>query len=102
MKTTKRRIRFIKGSKYKEVIPSSKISVLSKLRKRNLLSVDKALNTKNKFEITKADLIYSTSTNYFLEYWKMYYENEYILAKIKEIVYEIDSMRAHVDELNNK
>jgi hypothetical protein len=32
----------------------------------------------------------------------MYYENEYILAKIKEIDYEIDSMRAHVDELNNK
>ncbi len=42
---------------------------------------------------------YKDDVNYYLEYWKMYYENEYILAKIKETVYEIDSMQTHLEKL---
>jgi CMP-N-acetylneuraminic acid synthetase len=42
---------------------------------------------------------YQDNVNYYIEYWKMYYENEYILAKIKETVYEIDSMQSHIEKL---
>jgi hypothetical protein len=43
---------------------------------------------------------YEDTTNYYLKYWEMYYENEYVLAKIKETVYEIDSMQTHIEKLN--
>ena len=51
--------------------------------------------------IKKLDMIpvYKIDTNYYLEYWKMYYENEYILAKIKETVNEIDLMQVHLDKI---
>jgi hypothetical protein len=42
---------------------------------------------------------YEETVNYYLNYWEMYYENEYVLAKIKEAVHEIDSMQSHLDKL---
>lgn len=54
-----------------------------------------------KFEIQKDNsLIYNPTTNYYQEYWKTFYDNEYLLAQIKENAYEINSMKAHIDELN--
>ena len=47
--------------------------------------------------VTKPE--FKIDTNYYLEYWKMYYENEYILAKIKETVNEIDLMQVHLDKI---
>jgi hypothetical protein len=44
--------------------------------------------------------IYKETVNYYLKYWEMYYENEYVLAKIKETVYEIDSMQTHLEKLD--
>jgi hypothetical protein len=55
-------------------------------------------NTVNKKENKKVP-IFNEETNYFLKYWEMYYENEYVLAKIKETVYEINNMQEHLDKL---
>jgi hypothetical protein len=30
----------------------------------------------------------------------MYYDNEYLLAQIKENAYEINSMKAHIEEIS--
>lgn len=54
-----------------------------------------------RFEIQKdSDLTYNPTTNYYQEYWKMFYDNEYLLAQIKENAYEISSMKAHVEEIS--
>ena len=55
----------------------------------------------------KNEIIYDKSTNYYLEYWTLFSKNEYVLAKIKEVVHEIKAMKEHIDELklivnNNK
>lgn len=54
-----------------------------------------------KFEIKKANLDFDPLINYYLEYWKMFNENEYILAKIKENLYEINNMKGHLEELKS-
>lgn len=94
-----KRIHFI--SKKHKLFNKKKLSNNSE--KDKIKSLTK--NLFNKFEIRKIEQnnsqIFSETTNYYLEYWKMYYENEYILAKIKEIVYEIDTMKTHIDELKN-
>ena len=54
-----------------------------------------------RFEIQKdSALTYNPTTNYYQEYWKMFYDNEYLLAQIKENAYEISSMKAHVEEIS--
>lgn len=54
-----------------------------------------------RFEIQKdSDLSYNPTKNYYQEYWKMFYDNEYLLAQIKENAYEISSMKAHVEEIS--
>ena len=59
------------------------------------------LNTSpKKFSIKKNQIIYNPTTNYFQEYWKIFYDNEYLLAQIKENTYEINSMKAHIEELS--
>lgn len=54
-----------------------------------------------RFEIQKdSALTYNPTTNYYQEYWKMFYDNEYLLAQIKENEYEINSMKAHIQEIS--
>ena len=53
-----------------------------------------------KFSIKKNQIIYNPTTNYFQEYWKIFYDNEYLLAQIKENTFEINSMKAHIEELS--
>ena len=54
-----------------------------------------------KFEIQKdSNLTYNPTTNYYKEYWRMFYDNEYLLAQIRENSYEIKSMKAHIDQIN--
>ncbi len=54
-----------------------------------------------KFQIKKdIKLVYNPTVNYYQEYWKMFYDNEYLLAQIKENAYEINSMKAHIEELS--
>ena len=54
-----------------------------------------------RFEIQKdSALTYNPTTNYYQEYWKMFYDNEYLLAQIKENAYEINSMKAHIQEIS--
>lgn len=102
MKQNCRRIRFIKA-KNKAIRKGSKISNIDIRRKGSGVKVLE--KKKNRFKIQKHgvlnELNYDVNTNYFNEYWKMYYENEYILAKIKETVYEINAMKAHLKELKN-
>ena len=52
-----------------------------------------------KFQIQKSNLEFDEKINYYIEYWKMFNENEYILAKIKENLYEINNMKGHLQEL---
>ena len=52
-----------------------------------------------KFEIRKSKQEFDPTVNYYIEYWKMFNENEYILAKIKENLYEINNMKGHLQEL---
>ena len=54
-----------------------------------------------KFQIKKdIKLVYDPTVNYYQEYWKMFYDNEYLLAQIKENAYEINSMKAHIEEIS--
>jgi hypothetical protein len=82
----RKRIHFISKNK-------REIELKGNMSEGNNLSV-------KRFEVKKSKA-YSETTNYFNEYWKMYYENEFILAKIKENAYEINAMKVHIEELNN-
>jgi hypothetical protein len=78
---------------------------IARKRKSTCKRIKQADNAEKikRFQIRKSnlDLDYKPNVNYFNEYWKMYYENEYILAKIKETVYEINMLKGHLDELKN-
>ena len=67
-----------------------------KARKRIHLLKSKSNNRLKRLDFKP---IFKIDTNYYIEYWKMYYENEYILAKIKETVNEIDLMQVHLDKI---
>ena len=56
---------------------------------------------KRKHKRSKKDQSYDSKKNYYIEYWNMYYENEYILAKIKETAYELETMSEHLKEIQN-
>ena len=59
------------------------------------------MNNKKKrlktIEITKEtnednELVYDENVNYYIKYWKLWKENEVLLAKIKEKAFEIELM----------
>jgi hypothetical protein len=113
MKKTKSRIHYIRNntlfnpkkiSDHMMKKSNIKIKNTSNRAKNKNKFTEKQINKTKKFEIKKENECLSNfnpTVNYFNEYWKMYYENEYILAKIKETVYEINLMQAHLEELNN-
>ena len=47
-------------------------------------------------------LKYDPNVNYYEEYWKMKFDNEYLTAQIKETLVEIESMKAHIQKLSNQ
>ena len=47
-------------------------------------------------------LKYDPNINYYEEYWKMVCDNEYLMAQIKETMVEIESMKAHIQQLSNQ
>ena len=47
-------------------------------------------------------LKYDSNVNYYEEYWKMAFDNEYLTAQIKETLVEIESMKAHIQKLSNQ
>ena len=47
-------------------------------------------------------LKYDPNINYYEEYWKMAFDNEYLTAQIKETLVEIESMKAHIQKLSNQ
>ena len=47
-------------------------------------------------------LKYDPNVNYYEEYWKMVFDNEYLTAQIKETLVEIESMKAHIQKLSNQ
>ena len=47
-------------------------------------------------------LKYDPNINYYEEYWKMVFDNEYLTAQIKETLVEIESMKAHIQKLSNQ
>lgn len=78
----------------------------SSIDNNNNITKDKENESKSnsqikRFEIQKDScLTYNPTTNYYQEYWKMFYDNEYLLAQIKENAYEINSMKAHIQEIS--
>lgn len=69
--------------------------------KKDKENESKSTSQIKRFEIQKdSALTYNPTTNYYQEYWKMFYDNEYLLAQIKENAYEISSMKAHVEEIS--
>ena len=47
-------------------------------------------------------LKYNPNVNYYEEYWKIVCDNEYLMAQIKETMVEIESMKAHIQQLSNQ
>ena len=47
-------------------------------------------------------LKYDPNVNYYEEYWKIAFDNEYLTAQIKETLVEIESMKAHIQKLSNQ
>ena len=60
----------------------------------------KALRIEKKGHINNI-LKYDPNINYYEEYWKMICDNEYLSAQIKETMLEIESMKAHIQQLSN-
>ena len=71
---------------------------------KRLHFIKKKSETKPTFEVTKETdkTKFDPTINYFNEYWNVYYENEFILAKIKETAYEINVMKSHINEIEQK
>ena len=65
-----------------------------KIIKPKAVRYDKKPNTKI--------LKYDPNVNYYEEYWKMVCDNEYLTAQIKETMVEIESMKAHIQQLSNQ
>lgn len=45
---------------------------------------------------------YNKTTNYYIEYWKYWMDNEVLVAKIKEKSYEIELMLKHIERNKTK
>ena len=65
--------------------------------KPKALRMEKNINNNNN-NILK----YNPNINYYEEYWKMVCDNEYLMAQIKETMVEIESMKAHIQQLSNQ
>jgi hypothetical protein len=78
-----------------------KLKKTAKTKKRiRFIKHKKQTNNKaSENKVNAEHLVYDSTVNYYLEYWRMYNENEYALARIKETVYEIDSMKCHLEKL---
>ena len=58
---------------------------------------------KKNVEINDNNILkYNPNVNYYEEYWKMVCDNEYLMAQIKETMVEIESMKAHIQQLSNQ
>ena len=81
---------------------NSKINNIKDIQKDKLENNQNNSSTSSlKFQIKKdIKLVYNPTVNYFQEYWKIFYDNEYLLAQIKENTFEINSMKAHIEELS--
>ncbi len=64
--------------------------------KPKALRMEKNVNNNNNI------LKYNPNINYYEEYWKMVCDNEYLMAQIKETMVEIESMKAHIQQLSNQ
>ena len=64
--------------------------------KPKALRMEKNVNNNNNI------LKYNININYYEEYWKMVCDNEYLMAQIKETMVEIESMKAHIQQLSNQ
>ena len=65
----------------------------------------KAIKLENNNNINNTNnnmLKYDPNVNYYEEYWKMVCDNEYLMAQIKETMVEIESMKAHIQQLSNQ
>jgi len=89
---------------------SRNIKLKDKINSKNYNKSNINIDTKHKgmknrkitkFETRRSNKEFDASINYYIEYWKMFNENEFILAKIKENLYEINNMKGHLQELNN-
>ncbi len=84
---------FFKRKKNEKILTlKSQFNNNNKLKDNNKIKI-------GKFHIQKSNFEFDEKVNYYIEYWKMFNENEYILAKIKENLYEINNMRGHLEEL---
>ena len=63
--------------------------------KPTALRMEKNINNNN-------ILKYNPNVNYYEEYWKIVCDNEYLMAQIKETMVEIESMKAHIQQLSNQ
>ena len=81
---------------------NSKINNIKDIQKDKLENNQNNSSTSSlKFQIKKdIKLVYNPTVNYYQEYWKMFYDNEYLLAQIKENTFEINSMKAHIEEIS--
>ena len=68
--------------------------------KKEKIIKPKAVRYEKKKEETL--LKYDPNVNYYEEYWKMAFDNEYLTAQIKETLVEIESMKAHIQKLSNQ
>lgn len=92
MKKVRKRIHFIK----------TKLKKARNNLKSNKFKKDQSGDKIGKFLIKKGNSVeFDPKINYYDEYWKVYSDNEYYLAKIKEVVYEINLMKEHIEQLKN-
>ncbi len=62
-----------------------------------------ALKINNNITINNNNILkYNPNINYYEEYWKIVCDNEYLMAQIKENMVEIESMKAHIQQLTNE
>ena len=71
------------------------ISEENNIIKPTALRMEKNVNSNN-------ILKYNPNVNYYEEYWKIVCDNEYLMAQIKETMVEIESMKAHIQQLSNQ
>ena len=76
---------------------NEKIGCEENIIKPTALRIDKNININNN-NILK----YNPNVNYYEEYWKIVCDNEYLMAQIKENMVEIESMKAHIQQLTNE
>ena len=74
----------------------------NKINEDNILK-PKAIKLENNSNKSNNNMLkYDPNVNYYEEYWKMVCNNEYLMAQIKETMVEIESMKAHIQQLSNQ